>query len=51
MYASAATPDGKVILGGGEDSALRIWNMTDGKVIATFEAPKPPEENKTEEKE
>ena len=50
MYASAVTPDGKVILGGGEDSALRIWNMTDGKVIATFEAPKSPEENKPEEK-
>ena len=50
MYASAVTPDGKVILGGGQDSALRIWNMADGKVIATFEAPKPPEENKPEEK-
>ena len=51
MYASAVTPDGKVVLGGGQDSVLRIWNMTDGKVIATFEAPKPPKENKTEEKE
>ena len=39
MYASAATPDGKVILAGGQDSTLRIWNMTNGQVIAVFEAP------------
>ena len=50
MYACAATPDAKIIIAGGEDSALRVWNMTDGKVIATFEAPKPPGENKPEEK-
>ena len=50
MYACAATPDAKIILAGGEDSALRVWNMTDGKVIATFEAPKPPGKNKPEEK-
>jgi WD40 repeat protein len=50
MYACAATPDAKIILAGGEDSALRVWNMTNGKVIVTFEAPKLPEENKPEEK-
>ena len=50
MYACGATPDGKVILAGGEDSTLRVWNMTNGKVIVTFEAPKPPEEKKEEKK-
>ncbi len=43
MYASAATPDGTVILAGGQDSTLRIWNLTNGQSLATFEAPKPPE--------
>jgi WD40 repeat protein len=50
MYACGATPDGKVILAGGEDSTLRVWNMTNGQVLVTFEAPKPPEEEKKEEK-
>ncbi len=50
MYASAATPDGKVILAGGQDSTLRIWNMTNGQSLATFEAPKPPEEEKKVDK-
>ena len=46
MYAGGATPDGKVILAGGEDSTLRVWNMTNGQPLATFEAPKPPDEEK-----
>jgi len=51
MYASAATPDGKVILAGGQDSTLRIWNLTNGQSLAIFEAPKPPvEEEKAEKK-
>lgn len=40
MYNVAATPDGKVIVGGGLDSVLRIWDGTNGKSIATFAAPK-----------
>lgn len=40
MYNVAATPDGKIIVGGGLDSVLRIWNGTNGQVIANFEAPK-----------
>ena len=49
MYACGVTPDGKVVIAGGQDSALRVWNMADGKVIATFEAPKPSEETKKPE--
>jgi WD40 repeat protein len=48
MYACGATPDGKVVIAGGQDSALRVWNMADGKVMATFEAPKLSEEAKKE---
>ncbi len=44
MYASAATPDGKVILAGGQDSTLRVWNLTNGQSLATFAAPKPAEQ-------
>jgi WD40 repeat protein len=40
VFSAAATPDGKIVIAGGEDSILRIWNGTDGKTIATFEAPK-----------
>jgi WD40 repeat protein len=39
MYSVAATPDGKIIIAGGQDSVLRIWNGADGKSIATFAPP------------
>ena len=35
-----------IILAGGEDSTLRVWNMTNGQSLAIFEAPKPQEEEK-----
>jgi len=40
VFSAAATPNGKIVIAGGEDSILRIWNGTDGKPIATFEPPK-----------
>jgi len=46
MYACAATPDGKVIIAGGQDSVLRVWNMADGKIVATFESPQAAPEKK-----
>ncbi len=42
MYAGAGTPDGKVVIAGGQDGSLRIWNGTTGTSIATFEPPKAP---------
>ena len=42
MYAGAATPDGKVVIAGGQDGILRLWNGATGTSIATFEPPKPP---------
>ena len=50
MYTCVATPDAKIIVAGGQDSALRIWNLADGKAIATFEAPKPPVKGTKQEK-
>ncbi len=44
MYTVGVTGDGKVIVAGGQDSVLRIW-AEDGKVLATFEPPAPPEED------
>ena len=42
MYAAAASDDEKVVAAGGQDGALRVWNGTNGQVLRTFEAPKPP---------
>jgi WD40 repeat protein len=36
MQASLSTPDGGTIIGGGEDSFLRVWDGTNGKEIAAF---------------
>jgi WD40 repeat protein len=38
MNAVAATPDGRVIVAGGQDGTLRIWNGRDGKPLASFGA-------------
>ncbi|MEW6304094.1 MAG: c-type cytochrome domain-containing protein [Verrucomicrobiota bacterium] len=44
VFAAAATPDGKLVVAGGEDGVLRVWNGADGKLIAAFEPPKPPQQ-------
>ena len=36
MNAAAATPDGKLVVAGGQDGMLRVWNATDGKLVANF---------------
>ncbi|HYF33999.1 MAG TPA: WD40 repeat domain-containing protein, partial [Prosthecobacter sp.] len=36
MQAAAATPGGNIIIGGGEDSSLRVWDGTNGKEVAVF---------------
>ena len=37
-YCSSITNDGKVVVAGGEDGVVRIWNAADAKVISTFQA-------------
>ncbi|WP_437194546.1 c-type cytochrome domain-containing protein [Planctomicrobium sp. SH527] len=36
MHAVACTSDGTIIVAGGEDGVLRVWNAADGKELATF---------------
>ncbi len=36
MHAVATTSDGTIIVAGGEDGVLRVWNAADGKELATF---------------
>jgi len=36
MQAAASTADGATIIGGGEDSFLRVWSGADGKELAAF---------------
>ena len=40
VYAAAITPDGKLLVAGGQDSALRAWNAQDAKALYTLEAAK-----------
>ena len=41
MYCTAVTPDGKLGIGGGQESVLIVWNIENGQQVRTFEAPKP----------
>lgn len=38
MQAAASTATGSVVIGGGEDGMLRVWDGTNGKELATFGA-------------
>jgi WD40 repeat protein len=38
MQAAATTASASVIIGGGEDSQLRVWDKTDGRELAVFGA-------------
>jgi len=41
MQSAAVSADGKVIVAGGQDGILRVWNAADGAKIAAFPPPKP----------
>ncbi len=36
MQSAAVTADGRLVVSGGQDSVLRIWNAADGKPVAAF---------------
>ena len=36
MNSAATTPDGRVVVAGGQDGQLHVWNGTDGKKVASF---------------
>jgi tricorn protease-like protein len=37
VYAVAFSPDGKTLAAAGADRAIRLWNVADGKLLATIE--------------
>lgn len=45
VYSVVCARDESVVVAGGEDGVLRVWNGTNGQVLYTFESPKPPAEN------
>ena len=36
VNSAAATPDGRYVVAGGQDSVLRVWNGSDGKLIVNL---------------
>lgn len=36
VYSVAITPDSKLIVSGGSDSSIKIWNLNSGQEIATL---------------
>jgi len=40
VNAAAVTANGKVVIAGGYDSILRVWNSAEAKTVATFAPPK-----------
>ena len=36
MESAAVTPDGKLVVAGGQDSVLRVWSAADGKPLIAF---------------
>ncbi len=41
IEAAAVTPDGKTVIAGGQDSVLRVWDGTNGKLLVSFPPPGP----------
>jgi WD40 repeat protein len=41
VYTVAASRDESLVISGGEDGVIRVWNGTNGQAISTFEPPAP----------
>jgi WD40 repeat protein len=39
IFSAAVTSDGQTILGGGQDSVLRVWNAASGKSLFSLDPP------------
>ena len=39
VESAAVTPDGKIVIAGGQDSVLRVWDGANGKLIVSFPPP------------
>ncbi len=45
VYSVVCARDESIVVAGGEDGVLRVWNGTNAQVLFNFEPPKPPAEN------
>ncbi|HEY4263115.1 MAG TPA: hypothetical protein VGM98_23335, partial [Schlesneria sp.] len=45
VYAVASTRDEAIVIAGGEDGVLRVWNGTNAQELFKFEPPKLPADN------
>lgn len=45
VYSVVSARDESIVVAGGEDGVLRVWNGTNAQVLFSFEPPKPPAEN------
>lgn len=45
VYSVVSTRDESIVIAGGEDGVLRVWNGTNAQVLFNFEPPKPPADN------
>ena len=41
VYSCSVSADGNVIVAGGADAVLRVWNGANGQSLVTFAAPQP----------
>lgn len=39
INSASSTPDGRIVIAGGQDSVLRVWNGSNADVVATFAPP------------
>jgi WD40 repeat protein len=39
MNSASVTPDGRIVIAGGDDGVLRVWNGTNAEVVGTFVPP------------
>mgnify|MGYP002624652785 CR=1 FL=1 len=48
VYSSAVSRDGTLVVAGGEDGVLRVWNGADGNSLWNFEPPTSPAEGEAQ---
>jgi WD40 repeat protein len=42
LYCVAGTPDGRLVVAGGQESKLFVWNLENGQLLLTLPPPQPP---------
>ena len=47
VYSTALSANGKLAVGGGQDSTLYVWRVDDGGLVRSLPAPKPEDQQQT----